>query len=79
MVLTLLTLIHSDRGGVSVLEPRHAGELLPICSAPKRLQGGVQGLHRHAGLRTLLNTSNVTFIYPRYYFNVHACFVFVTV
>lgn len=47
-------IFYSDCGGVSVPEPRHAGELLPLCSSPKRLQGGAQGLHCHSGLKTFL-------------------------
>ncbi|CAG13466.1 unnamed protein product, partial [Tetraodon nigroviridis] len=43
-------------GRISVLEPRHAGELLSICSAQKRLQGGAPGLHHHRGLTALFNT-----------------------
>lgn len=51
-LLTPSTLIHLDCGGVSILEPGHAGELLPICSAPKCLQRSVQVLHRHSGVKT---------------------------
>lgn len=56
-------LIDSDCGRISVLESRHAGELLPICSAPKRLQGGLPGLRHHHWLTTVFNTLCVVCIY----------------
>lgn len=46
----------SDCGRIFILESRHAGELLPLCPAEKCLQGGVQVLHHHSWLKTLLNT-----------------------
>lgn len=61
--------IHPDCGRISVLEPRHAGELLPICSAEERLQGGAPGLRHYRGLTASFNTqcvisSSVCLIHP---------------
>lgn len=56
-------LIDSDCGRFSVLESRQAGELLPICSAQKRLQGGLPSLRHHHWLTTVFNTFCVVCIY----------------